>query len=95
MDLETDTYWITKGRADPVEYFNKYPGRFPILHMKDMNNAEEKDFACVGLGIIDFQKIIDNSKVAGAKYLIVEHDHPKEHLKCVKTSIDHLLSLKY
>lgn len=91
--MEADMYWMVKGGADPVEYFTKYPGRFEIIHMKDMNNETEKDFACVGSGVIDFQRIVDNADTAGIKYLIVEHDHPVNHMECAKSSIDHILSL--
>jgi sugar phosphate isomerase/epimerase len=33
--FEMDVYWTVMGQADPVEYFEKYAGRFPILHIKD------------------------------------------------------------
>jgi sugar phosphate isomerase/epimerase len=33
--FEMDVYWAVMGQADPVEYFEKYAGRFPILHIKD------------------------------------------------------------
>lgn len=91
--MEADVYWMTKGGADPVEYFKKYPGRFELIHMKDMAAGPEKDFACVGSGIIDFQRIVDHSEPAGIKHLIVEHDNPEHHMECAKSSIEHILSL--
>ncbi len=33
--FEMDVYWTVMGRNDPLEYFAKYPGRFPVLHIKD------------------------------------------------------------
>jgi sugar phosphate isomerase/epimerase len=30
LKMEADLFWITKAGVDPVEYFNKYPGRFPL-----------------------------------------------------------------
>ncbi len=33
--FEMDVYWTVMGQADPVEYFEKYAGRFPLLHIKD------------------------------------------------------------
>jgi len=33
--FEMDVYWTVMGQQDPLEYFAKYPGRFPILHIKD------------------------------------------------------------
>jgi sugar phosphate isomerase/epimerase len=36
VKLELDLYWITKGGADPLKYFAKQPGRFHLLHVKDI-----------------------------------------------------------
>ena len=91
--MQADMYWMFKGGADPVDYFQRYPGRFELIHMKDMKDDTDRDFACVGSGVIDFQRIIDHSEVAGMKHLIVEHDNPENHLDCAKSSIDHILSL--
>jgi len=33
--FEMDVYWTVMGQQDPLEYFAKYAGRFPILHIKD------------------------------------------------------------
>jgi sugar phosphate isomerase/epimerase len=36
VKMELDLYWISKAGHDPVKYFEKYPGRFPLWHVKDM-----------------------------------------------------------
>lgn len=74
VKMEMDLYWTTKAGQDPVALFNKYPGRFPLLHMKDMDNTPEKKFTEVGNGVIDFKKILAQSKKAGVKYFFVEQD---------------------
>ncbi|MGV3557521.1 sugar phosphate isomerase/epimerase family protein [Larkinella arboricola] len=33
--FEMDVYWAVMGQCDPVAYFNRYPGRFAQLHIKD------------------------------------------------------------
>ncbi|RZJ40191.1 MAG: sugar phosphate isomerase/epimerase, partial [Chryseobacterium sp.] len=38
VKMELDLYWITKAGYDPLDYFEKYPGRFPLWHVKDMQN---------------------------------------------------------
>ncbi|MBS0001014.1 MAG: sugar phosphate isomerase/epimerase, partial [Cyclobacteriaceae bacterium] len=45
VKFELDLYWITKAGFDPVEYFNKARGRFPLWHVKDMEPGDEKFFA--------------------------------------------------
>src|SRR5207248_9332962 len=55
VKMEMDLYWITKGGQDPVEYFDRHPGRFPFLHVKHMN--DNREIADVGSGTIDFARI--------------------------------------
>ena len=54
VKMEMDIYWVTKAGKDPIELFNQHPGRFPLLHLKDMDNTPQKAFTEVGNGIIDF-----------------------------------------
>lgn len=72
VNFQMDLYWVTKAGADPVAYFEKYPGRFKIWHVKDMD--EEGRFAPVGKGTIDFSRILENKKLSGMKYYMVEQD---------------------
>jgi sugar phosphate isomerase/epimerase len=54
--------------------FEKNPGRFPLWHVKDMDNTPDQAFAEVGSGTIDFKKIFSHAKTAGMKYFFVEQD---------------------
>ena len=77
VKFELDLYWITKAGFDPVEYFSKAPGRFPLWHVKDMEPGEEKFFAEVGEGTINFKRIFDARDTAGLKYFFVEQDQSR------------------
>ncbi len=72
VNFQMDLYWVTKAGADPVTYFEKYPGRFKIWHVKDMD--EQGRFAPVGKGKIDFARILKNKRLSGMKYYMVEQD---------------------
>ncbi|MGN6164427.1 MAG: sugar phosphate isomerase/epimerase family protein [Flavisolibacter sp.] len=74
VKMELDLYWATKAGKDPVELFHQHPGRFPLWHVKDMDNTDKHDFAEVGNGIIDFKKIFAKADEAGMKYFFVEQD---------------------
>lgn len=37
VDFELDVFWIEKAGLSPQSYFEKYPGRFPMWHIKDMD----------------------------------------------------------
>ncbi len=72
VNFQMDLYWVTKAGADPVAYFNRYPGRFKIWHVKDMD--DQGRFAPVGNGKIDFKRILANKKLSGMEYYFVEQD---------------------
>lgn len=72
VNFQMDLYWVTKAGQDPVAYFKRYPGRFKIWHVKDMD--DQGRFAPVGKGHIDFKRILANKKLAGMQYYYVEQD---------------------
>jgi len=86
VNFQMDLYWVTKAGADPLAYFEKYPGRFKMWHVKDMD--EQGRFAPVGNGTIDFAKILAKKKLAGMKYYMVEQDQTfnMEPLEAIKVS---------
>jgi sugar phosphate isomerase/epimerase len=76
VKMELDLYWISKAGQDPVAYFEKYPKRFPLWHVKDMA-AGTKEITEVGNGTIDFDRIFAAKGKAGMKYWFVEQDTTK------------------
>ncbi len=95
VTCEMDIYWVKKGNQDPVHYFKKYPGRFHLLHVKDMDNTEERGIACVGNGIIDFKRIFAHAKTAGTKYFIVENEKAQDGITCMTDSYHYLSNLEF
>ncbi|WP_294273321.1 sugar phosphate isomerase/epimerase [uncultured Chryseobacterium sp.] len=73
VKMELDLYWIAKAGLDPLDYFEQYPGRFPLWHVKDMK-AGNKDFTEIGNGILDFKRIFNKQKQAGLKHWFLEQD---------------------
>ena len=74
VKMEMDIYWIKKAGQDPIALFKKHPGRFPLWHVKDMDNTPEHAFTEVGNGIINFKEIFKYKNLAGMKYFFVEQD---------------------
>ena len=72
--FEMDIYWVSKAGKDPLAFFSKYPGRFAMWHIKDMDNTPQKNFTEVGSGVINFKKIFTYAKQSGMKYFFVEQD---------------------
>jgi sugar phosphate isomerase/epimerase len=73
--MELDIYWITRAGYNPQEYFQLYPGRFKLWHVKDMDETEEMNMMPVGKGIINFQSIFRQQKKAGLEFSFVEQDY--------------------
>ena len=74
VKMELDLYWATKAGQDPVKLFSEHPGRFPLWHLKDMDNTPQHAFTEVGNGTIDFKRIFAAKSSAGMKYFFVEQD---------------------
>jgi sugar phosphate isomerase/epimerase len=109
VGIELDLYWITKGGKSAVEYLKKYPGRYPVLHLKDMpadvkcgvapidfSTLTEKDFAPIGSGVVPFPEIFKTNSISGAKHFIVEADKPPGgEAQFLELSGKYLRSLRY
>jgi len=107
VKMEMDLCWITAAGGDPLKYFNEYPGRFPLVHVKDLktlphitaggaqNYGDTVDLTEVGSGIIDWKRIFAQSGKAGIKHYIVEHDHPKQPFDSITKSYDYLNKLRW
>ncbi|MFH0842483.1 MAG: sugar phosphate isomerase/epimerase [Bacteroidota bacterium] len=85
VTMELDMFWATKAGQNPVDLFNKYPGRFQLFHLKDAYTNEapfyeviKTDIAPVGEGVINFKEIIAAKDIAGMKYMIVEQDDSRD-----------------
>lgn len=74
VKMEADLYWLSKAKQDPAALFKKHPGRFPLWHIKDMDNTPRQAFTEVGNGVIDFKKIFAHANTAGLQYFFVEED---------------------
>lgn len=85
--FQMDVYWTKQGGYDPVEYFNNYPNRFKLLHIKDEKELGGSD------SVMDFDILFKNIDQSGVEYLIVEVEHYNfEPLESIKMSIDYLLN---
>lgn len=82
--FEMDLFWITKAGGDPFVYFRKHPGRFPLVHVKDMN--ADGTMVDVGAGAIDFASLFARSDEAGIRHYFVEHDNPSDPFESMRAS---------
>ena len=97
VKMELDLYWITKVGQDPIEYFKKYPGRFPLWHVKDISKNEEQYFTEVGNGSISLQNIFQHAEISGMKKFFVEQDVCRDFtpLESLNISYNYLKKLEF
>ncbi|MBY5956835.1 sugar phosphate isomerase/epimerase [Membranicola marinus] len=74
VKMEIDIYWVRKAGLDPVAMINAHPGRFPLWHVKDMDDTPDQGFAEVGHGVIDWTEIFPLADKSGLEYYFVEQD---------------------
>jgi sugar phosphate isomerase/epimerase len=107
VKMELDLCWITAAGQDPVAYFQRYPGRFPLVHVKDLKKVPAgptpgalpiteilPDVTDVGSGSIDWKRIFAQSKRAGIRHYFVEHDRPAQAFESLAASYKYLQALR-
>lgn len=67
VKMEMDLGWVVAAGYDPLKYFEKYPGRFPLWHMKDMHKAK-KESTELGKGQVNIGRMFQHAKKSGMKY---------------------------
>ena len=95
VQLEIDLYWITKGGQDPLAYFARWPGRIPLVHVKDSAGPPEHKMVDVGKGTIDWKRIFAKKEQAGIKHFFVEHDQPPQPFEDIAASYRYLKNLEF
>jgi sugar phosphate isomerase/epimerase len=87
--FQLDLFWIVEGGKNAVDYFNRYPGRFLMYHVKDHQEVGAS-------GEMDFRPAFENAGLAGMEYVIVEvEDYNYEPIESVRISLDYLQDADY
>ena len=88
--FEMDVYWTVMGKASPVAYFKKYPGRFKLLHIKDYREIGQS-------GMVGFDAIFNNAETAGVEHIVVEAEafDNEDMMEGVRACADYLLKADF
>ena len=89
LSMELDLGWASHSGNDPVELFKKYPGRFPLWHVKDIDKQSGKPVE-LGAGFIDFKRIFDNASTAGMRHFFIEQDGAPKPFENIANSLAYL-----
>jgi len=95
VDFEMDLYWVIFGGGNPIDFFNQYPKRFKMVHVKDSAGPPDNKMVDVGQGKINFPQIFAQSEKAGIEHYFVEHDQPANPIATITNSYNYLHNLTY
>ena len=108
VKIELDLCWIAAAGKDPLEYFRRYPGRFPMVHVKGLRAVPAAspepipidrvlpEITDVGRDdVIDWRRIFAHAKQAGIAHYFVEHDNPKQPFDSLRTSYEYVSHLTF
>ena len=99
--FEMDVYWMQHGGANPMVLLNKYPDKFKLMHLKDMqqglvgNDTGHSDVetnVTLGTGQIDIDGLIKRAKELGIEYLFIE-DESSRSVKQIPMSVKYVKGL--
>jgi sugar phosphate isomerase/epimerase len=101
--FEMDVFWVVRGGGSPVDLFAKYPGRFPLTHIKDMRkgtevgdrtgHAPDETNVPLGQGTIDWPSVFRAANKAGVKHHFIEDEHPEAE-KQIPQTLQYLAGLR-
>jgi sugar phosphate isomerase/epimerase len=92
VQVELDLFWIVDAGGDPIDFIERWPGRIPLVHVKD--RTADGQMTEVGSGVIDWAEIFRHREQAGIRYYFVEHDSPGKPFQSVESSLHYLSRLE-
>lgn len=105
VHLEMDVMWVKVGGGDAVALLEKYKGRVPLMHVKNLKEGVEKryneqiprdGFKEVGNGVIQIAPILKAGTKTGVKHFFVEQDQtPGNPLDSLRESFAYLHKLSF
>ena len=90
VHMELDLGWVVVAGKDPLHYFKKYPKRFPLWHLKDMD-LNEKVSTEFGKGVLDIQLMLEFTKLSGVEHIYIEQEeYAHNPFKSMQHNMDYL-----
>jgi sugar phosphate isomerase/epimerase len=94
VKMEMDLYWTVNAGADPLAYFNRYPGRFALVHVKGRDKSGNMTQVAAA-NSIDWKALFAQSEKAGIRHYFVEHDNPQVPMDSIRASFAYLRDLRF
>ena len=86
VSFEMDVFWVAHPGQDPVKLLAKYPGRWALMHLKDIRKGAQTgiytghapltDDVPLGTGMVDWPAVLKQAAKSGVKYYFIEDESP-------------------
>jgi len=102
VTYELDIFWMIHGGADPLTYLKKFPGRFELMHLKELRNdipgnntgsASDETSVSPGSGVTNWPLLLRQAVNSGVKKYFIE-DEAKNAIDQIPVTIKFIESLK-
>jgi sugar phosphate isomerase/epimerase len=103
VSFQADVFWVVRGGGNPVQLLTTYPGRFKLMHLKDLakgvatndptGSAPDDTSVVLGTGQLDFPAILRAAQKSGVTHFYIEDEHPAAEAQIPKT-LEYLRTLK-
>jgi sugar phosphate isomerase/epimerase len=98
LTWQADVAWLARGGAELKTWLDRYRSRLISAHVKDLapsdQNLNEDGWADVGAGVLDWPDLWRACRVAGAVWMVVEHDKPTDPARTARASFDFLTAME-
>lgn len=84
--FELDVLWVVFPGHDPVKWLTKYPGRWELMHLKDLKKGvkigdltgktDVTNDVPLGTGQMNWPAILKAAQASGVKYYFIEDESP-------------------
>lgn len=103
VNFEMDIFWIVYGYQDPVQLLRRYPGRFPLMHVKDIRKGTvlggspadvlEEESVPLGTGLVDVRAALLAAQTGGVRHYYLE-DEAVDPVPQIRQSLRYLAGLR-
>jgi sugar phosphate isomerase/epimerase len=103
VNYEMDIFWIVFAHHDPVTWLHKYPGRFPLMHVKDIRkdtplggspgDVLEEASVILGQGLVDIPAALRAAEATGTRHYYIE-DEAVDAAQQIPQSLRYLESIR-
>lgn len=103
VNFEMDIFWIVFAYQDPVKLLQKYPGRFPLMHVKDIRKGTalggspgdvlEEASVPLGTGLVNIPAALRAARETGVHHYYIE-DEAVDAVRQISESLRYLESVR-